>query len=63
MVRKLIEEYEMWELIVNIQEMKYLCIGAKAPESDNGRQQGNLKRTCKEYKYLGITLNQEGTND
>jgi len=54
MMRKLIEEYEKWDLIVNIQKTKYLCIGA---ETKNLIMEGNKKiETWKEYEYLGTTL-------
>jgi len=41
--------------------MLELCVGA---EAENLIMKGNKEvRTCKEYKYLRITLNREGTND
>jgi flagellar basal body L-ring protein FlgH len=51
------EEYEKWELTVNTQKTKYLCIGA---EVGNLVIEGNKEIiTCKEYKYLEIILNRE----
>jgi hypothetical protein len=61
MIRKLIEEYKKWGLTVNTQKTKYLCIGAKA---ENLVMDGNKEiKTYKKYKYLGMTLNREGTDD
>jgi S-adenosylmethionine/arginine decarboxylase-like enzyme len=49
------------ELTVNIQKTKYLCIGA---EAENLVMESNKEvRTYREYKYLDITLNREGTDD
>jgi hypothetical protein len=48
-------------IIVNNQKTKYLCIET---EVENLVIEGNKEvRTWKEYKYLGIILNQEGTDD
>lgn len=60
MTRKLKEEYDNWELMINISKTKYLCIGA---EGENIRLGKNEEiTTCKEYKYLGIIFNNQGTD-
>lgn len=61
MVKKLVEEYDKWGLTVNVEKTKYMCIGADAENLtlDDGRQIS----TCKEYKYLGVMYNTEGTDE
>jgi len=60
-IRRLIEKYKRWGLTINTQKTKCLCIGV---EIENLVIEGNKEvRTYKEYKYLEITLNREGTDD
>jgi len=63
MMRK---EYKGWGLAVNMQKTKYLCIETER-EREREREslilEGNKEvETCKEYEYLGTTLNREGTD-
>jgi len=59
MVKKLMEKYKKWELTLNIQKTNVL-----ERKQKNLIMKGNKEvRTCKEYKYLRITLNREGTDD
>lgn len=51
MVRKLVEEFDMRRLNVNIDEMKYMLIGAKELMADK-----SVVKQITEYKYLRVTL-------
>jgi hypothetical protein len=46
---------------MNIQKTKYLCVEAETSntELDNGKK----IKACKEYKYLGMVFDQQGTDD
>jgi uncharacterized NAD-dependent epimerase/dehydratase family protein len=47
--------------VLNTQRTKYLCI---VVEAENLMMEGNKKvKTCKKYKYLGITLNRKRIDD
>ncbi|XP_060525271.1 uncharacterized protein LOC132701406 [Cylas formicarius] len=55
MIRKLIEEYKEWGLIVNIAKTKYLSVGTHSLGNlELGNGQEILQ--CQEYEYLGITF-------
>lgn len=60
MVRKLIQEYFEWGLAVNIDKTKYLCVGET---TDNLHLDDKEISTCKEYKYLGVTFTDTGTDE
>jgi hypothetical protein len=59
--RKLKEIYEKWDLEINLNKIKYLCIG---------KTHSNLKldknreiESCREYKYLEVIFYTSGTDD
>lgn len=60
MTRKLIEEYSQWGLKINIKKTEHLVVGGK-PEDiilENG-----VINSCKEYKYLGSYVAQDGNSE
>jgi hypothetical protein len=60
MTRKIIEEYRIWGLEVNIDKTRYMCIGGT---QDLKLNTGQIIRRCEEYKYLGIIITRDGTID
>lgn len=62
MTRKLIEEYTKWGLRVNIAKTEYMCIGGTQQDLVLEEIQEIIK-SCKEYKYLGLHITQDGTLD
>lgn len=61
MTRKLVEEYAEWGLEVNLDKTEYMCIGGE--HRDLIIENGQRIKQCKEYKYLGIKISQNGTLD
>lgn len=61
MARKLIEQYNKWGLTVNLEKTEYMCIGGE--QRDLVLNNGQKIKQCSEYKYLGMTLSQDGSLD
>lgn len=61
MTRKLIEEYKKWGLEINIKKTEYMCIGGTQQDLTLGN--GEIIKHCDAYKYLGMTITQEGNVD
>jgi hypothetical protein len=61
MTQKIIEEYRIWGLEVNIDKTRYMCIGGA--QQDLTLKTGQIIRRCEEYKYLGINIKRDGTID
>jgi hypothetical protein len=57
LTRKLLEKYRKWGLEINLSK----CIGQQ--QSDLLLEGGELIKQFTEYKYLGMKINREGTND
>lgn len=60
MVRKLIEEYDDWGLEINLQKTQYMVVGGQG--NDIETPVGTIKVT-KDYKYLGVTLTDDGLDE
>lgn len=60
--RKLIEEYKKWGLQVNKNKTKYMVIGDINQDLTLEEGMGTIKHT-EAYKYLGVTITQEGKQD
>lgn len=60
MMRKLIEEYDSWGLEVNMEKTQYMVIGREG--QDMVTDKGIIKST-NEYKYLGVTLTADGSDE
>ena len=60
MARKLKEEYEKWGLAINLEETKYVCMGAgkETLKFDDGEE----IKPCTDYTYLGTKIDQFGDN-
>lgn len=58
MARKIYEEYEKWCMKINTDKMKYMCIGG--PSSEIELENGERIAACKEYNYLGVTIEEDG---
>lgn len=58
MMRELIEEHARWELDVNIDKTKYLCVGSE----ENDFHCTMEIKACQDYKYLGLTFGKTGTD-
>jgi len=61
MTRKLIEEYNKWGLDVNLEKTRYMCIGGV--QQDLILEDGQIIKNCKDYKYLGMKITNDGTLD
>lgn len=61
MTRKLIEEYKKWGLEVNISKTEYMCIGGT--QQNLLLEDGQIIRSCENYKYLGMHISNSGTLD
>lgn len=60
MTRKLFEEYKKWGLKINFEKSEYLSCGEDA---GNLNIEGHQIKVCKEFKYLGSILTQDGKCD
>lgn len=61
MTRKLVEEYEGWGLEVNMSKTEYMCIGGT--QQDMTLEDGRTLKSCSKYKYLGLSMTNDGTLD
>lgn len=61
MTRKLIEEYTKWGLEINLNKTEYMCIGGQ--QQNLHLENGQHIKQCEKYKYLGITLTNNGSLD
>lgn len=61
MTQKIIEEYRIWSLEVNIDKTQYMFIGGT--QQDLTLNTGQFIKRCEEYKYLGINITRDGTID
>ena len=61
MTHKLIEEYQKWELDINIYKTEYMCVGREQRKLtlENGQE---IKCYIK-HKFLGVEITNEGTLD
>lgn len=57
MTRNILEEYDNWEMAINIHKSTYFCLGN---DKDDLQLENDIKiKRCDEYKYLSVTF---GTN-
>jgi hypothetical protein len=61
LTRKLIEQYKLWGLEINLDATHYMCIGQQ--QSDLLLEGGESIKQCTEYKYLGMKINREATHN
>ena len=61
MARKLIEKYRKWGLEVNVKKTECMSIGGSA--QNIALENNKIIKHCKEYKYLGMKITQDGTQD
>lgn len=59
MMRKIVDVYDQAGLSVNYEKTRYLVING---ESKNLLVNGQTIKVCDEYKYLGVTISNEGTS-
>jgi len=59
--KKLKETYEKWGLGMNLNKIKYLCIGET--HSNLELDKDSEMEFCQEYKYLGVIFDTSGTDD
>lgn len=62
MSKKLIEEYKHWGLEVNLSKTEYMCVGGTQQDLILEEQHQIIKH-CNKYKYLGMTITQDGTTE
>jgi len=61
MMRKLMEEYEGWDLTIYLKETKYLCIGT---ETENLIMEDNREvEICKEHDYKELNREETGNQE
>ena len=61
MTCKLKETYERWGLDMNLNKIKYLCIGQT--HSNLKLDKDSEIKSCQKYKYLGVVFDNSGTDD
>jgi hypothetical protein len=61
MTRKLKETYEKWSLDMNLNKTRYFCIGER--HSNLKLDKDSEIESCPEYKYLGVNIDNSGTDD
>jgi hypothetical protein len=59
MTRKLIEEYELWGLKLNIKKTKYMAIGETSRDLQLEAGKGTINHVS-EYVYLGVRITKDG---
>ena len=62
MTRKLIDEYELWGLKLNVKETKYMTIGDTARDLKLEDGKGIITHV-NEYSYLGVRINKVGNHE
>ena len=62
MTRKLIDEYELWGLKLNVKKTKYIAIGdtSRDIKLEDGK---GIIRYVNEYTYLGVRINKVGNHE
>ena len=58
MLRKLLEEYEKWDLKVNLDKTFYMGFGIETEDLILEDQKGFIK-VCEEFDYLGVRIDKE----
>ena len=61
MTRKLKGTYEEWDLDMNLNKTKYLCIEER--DSNLKLDKDSEIESCQDYKYLGVIFDSSGTDD
>ena len=62
MTRKLIDEYELWGLKLNVKKTKYTAIGDIVRDLHLEDGKGTLSRV-NEYTYLGVRITKDGNGE
>ena len=62
MTRKLIDEFELWGLKLNVKKTKYMAIGdtSRDLKLEDGK---GIIRHVNEYTYLGVRINKVGNHE
>ena len=62
MTRKLIDEYGLWRLKLNVKKTKYMAIGDTSRDLQLEDGQGTISRVS-EYVYLGVRITKDGNHE
>jgi hypothetical protein len=62
MTRKLIDEYDLWGLKLNVKETKYMAIGDTSRDLQLEDGKGIISYV-NEYTYLGVRINKDGNHE
>jgi hypothetical protein len=62
MARKLLEEYEKWSLKIHLENNFYMGCGAETKDLILEDQKDYIRR-CDKFKYLGVKIYKEDTQD
>jgi polyribonucleotide nucleotidyltransferase len=62
MTRKLIEEYELWGLKMNVKKTKYMAIGDTLIDLHIEEGKGTINHV-NEYTYLGVKITKDGKSE
>ena len=61
MTRKLIDEYELWGLKLNVKKTKYMAIGDTSRDLQLEDRKGIISHV-NEYTYLGVRITKDGNH-
>ena len=62
MTKKLIDEYELWGLKLNVKKTKYMAIGNTSRDLQLEDGKGIISHV-NEYIYLGVIINKDGNHE
>jgi len=62
MTRKLIDEYELWGLKLNVKNTKYMAIGDTHRDLQLEDGKGIISHVI-EYTYLGVRITKDGNHE
>ena len=62
MTRKLIDEYELWGLKLNVKKTKYMAIGDTSRDLQLEDGKGTISDVS-EYVYLGVRITKDGNHE
>ena len=62
MTRKLIDEYELWGLKLNVKRTKYMAIGDTSRDLQLEDGKGIISHV-NEYTYLGVRITEDGNHE